>query len=86
MRNKQIIAIDIPSQVNLPPRKSLNAPGVASLVFRPSTISTKINGTDQRIRNIAQPIRKEPPPFWATILGKRQILPVPTAMLIAAIM
>ncbi len=44
-----------------------------------------INGTDQIRRNIVQGIRKDPPPFCATILEKRQIFPVPTAMPIVAI-
>jgi hypothetical protein len=43
-----------------------------------------INGTDQIKRNITQGIRKEPPPFCATTLENLQILPVPTAIPIVA--
>lgn len=51
----------------------------------PIANSAIINGTDQIRRNITHGIRKEPPPFCATILEKRQILPVPTAIPIVAI-
>ena len=39
---------------------------------------------DQRKRKINHGTRKEPPPFAPTILGKRQILPVPIAAPIVA--
>jgi hypothetical protein len=45
-----------------------------------------MRGTDQMRRKITQGIRNEPPPFCATILEKRQIFPVPTAIPIVAIM
>jgi len=43
-----------------------------------------INGTDQINKKITQGIRNEPPPFCATILEKRQMFPVPTAIPIVA--
>jgi hypothetical protein len=39
-----------------------------------------IKGIDQVKRKIIQGIRNEPPPFWAIILGKRHMLPVPMAI------
>ena len=38
-------------------------------------------GMDQSTRNISQGMRNVPPSLVATIRGKRQMLPVPTAML-----
>lgn len=45
--------------------------------FFPNANSVIINGTDQIKRKITQGIKKEPPPFWATILENLHILPVP---------
>jgi hypothetical protein len=45
--------------------------------FLPKANSLIINGTDQINRNITHGIKKEPPPFWATILENLHILPVP---------
>jgi hypothetical protein len=39
-----------------------------------------ISGTDQISKKMTHGIKNDPPPFWATILENRQILPVPTAM------
>src|SRR5690606_5823111 len=42
--------------------------------------STRISGTDHSSRNTTQATRNDPPPFVAATRGKRQMLPVPTAM------
>ena len=50
------------------------------LVFRPMANSVINSGMDHKNRKINHGMRNEPPPFRATSLGNRQILPVPTAM------
>jgi hypothetical protein len=47
----------------------------------PKVNSTMSRGMDQRKRKINQGMRKVPPSLVAAIRGKRQIFPVPTAML-----
>ncbi len=69
-----------PIQANLLPMSLPNAPTVPSRVDLPMANSTRISGTDHARRNTTQANRKLPPPFVATIRGKRQMLPVPTAM------
>jgi hypothetical protein len=39
-----------------------------------------MSGNDHKNKKVNHGIKKEPPPFVATIRGKRQILPVPTAI------
>ena len=53
---------------------------------RPRPNSAIRSGIDQMNRKSSQGIRNAPPPFSATILGKRQRLPAPTAMPIPATM
>jgi len=50
----------------------------------PIANSAIIKGTDQINKNITHGMRNEPPPFCATILENRQMLPVPTAIPIVA--
>ena len=57
--------------------KAPTAPRPARL---PKENSTIISGTDQSSRKTTQATRKLPPPFVATMRGKRQMLPVPTAI------
>lgn len=80
---KTIVIIG-PNQANCLPINSPNDPIVPILVLLPMKISTMISGNDQTNKNMAQPIRKEPPPCSATIRGNLQIFPVPTAIPIAA--
>ena len=61
------------------------APTGPILANFPIANSAIMRGTDQISRKITQGIRNEPPPFWATILEKRQMFPVPTAIPIVAI-
>jgi len=77
--------IQAPIQPNLLPAVFVIAPTGPILADLPIANSAMINGTDQIKRKITQGIRKEPPPFCATILEKRQIFPVPTAIPIVAI-
>ncbi len=46
----------------------------------PIANSAMMSGTDQARRKTAQATRNEPPPLDAAMRGKRQMLPVPTAM------
>ena len=50
----------------------------------PSANSAIIKGIDQRNKKINHGIKNEPPPFAPTILGNRQIFPVPIAAPIVA--
>ncbi len=69
-----------PIQANFSPATRTNAPTVPLRACLPNENSTIISGTDQRSRKTTQATRKLPPPLVATMRGKRQILPVPTAM------
>jgi hypothetical protein len=57
-----------------------NAPTVPERVLLPIPNSMMIKGIDQVKRKIIQGIINDPPPFWAIILGNRQMLPVPIAI------
>ena len=61
-----------------------NVPTVPVRLRLPRANSAMISGIDQRKRKINQGTRKEPPPLAPTILGKRQMLPVPIAAPIVA--
>jgi hypothetical protein len=62
----------------------MNVPTTPLLYFMPRAYSPMIKGMLHRKRNAIQAMRNAPapssPPFWATILGKRQIFPVPIAI------
>jgi hypothetical protein len=77
--------IHAPIQPNFLPATFVNAPTGPILDDLPIANSAMINGTDQINRNITQGMRKDPPPFWATIRENLQMLPVPTAIPIVAI-
>ena len=77
--------MNAPIQPNFLPAVFAIAPTGPILVDLPIANSAMINGTDQISRKITHGIRKEPPPFWATILEKRHIFPVPTAIPTVAI-
>lgn len=73
-----------PIHANFLPAVAITDPMTPFLLLMPTAYSPIINGILQRKRNSAQTKIKAPPPsslpFWATILGKRQILPVPMAI------
>ena len=50
----------------------------------PNANSAIIKGTDHKNKKISHGTRNEPPPFAPTILGNRQMLPVPIAAPIVA--
>ena len=62
------------------PIKALKAPIGPRRAPRPKPNSAISRGMDQRNSASSQGMRKEPPPFSAATRGKRQRLPVPTAM------
>jgi hypothetical protein len=63
--------MNAPIQPNFLPAVFAIAPTGPILVDLPIANSAMINGTDHISRKITHGIRKEPPPFWATILEKR---------------
>jgi hypothetical protein len=63
------------------PITSVKAPIGPRRVAFPIANSHSRSGTDQLIRKIAHGIKNEPPPLVAAMRGKRQMFPVPTAML-----
>jgi len=73
-----------PKNANGFPIKWAKAPTVPLRDWRPNTYSAMMSGMLHKKRNIIHATRKEPAPFSlplvATIRGKRQILPVPTAI------
>ncbi len=73
-------ATNAPIQAHFGPIIFKKAPTGPDRVSRPAPNSTMINGMDQRNRNTIHATRNSPPPFCAAIRGKRQMLPVPTAM------
>ena len=79
-----IHAVQSPIQANLLPAKIRKVPTVPVRLLLPSANSAMIKGTDHRNKKINQGTRKEPPPFAPTILGNRQIFPVPIAAPIVA--
>src|SRR6266550_8616506 len=58
----------------------MNAPTGPVRVIRPGTEPTRMSGMDQLNRQITHETMKAPPPCSATMRGKRQMFPVPTAM------
>ena len=68
-----------PSQAAFGPAVRIRAPIGAFLVSFPIESSTIISGIDQIKRNNNHKRMKPPPPFWATILGNRQMFPAPIA-------
>ncbi len=70
----------VPIQANRRPTSLPKAPIVPERVALPRANSTRISGMDQASRKTTQAMRKLPPPFVATMRGKRQMFPVPTAM------
>jgi len=77
-------ATNAPIQAKRLPAAFMNDPTTPRRPCRPSAYSAIISGMLQTNRNTIQAIRKAPapsaPPFWAAMRGKRQMLPVPTAM------
>jgi hypothetical protein len=57
------------------------APTDPRRVMRPIPNSIRMRGIDQLNRQTSQATRNSPPPLLAAMRGKRQMLPVPTAML-----
>ena len=66
------------------PAKIRKVPTVPVRLLLPNANSAIIKGTDHKNKKINQGTRKDPPPFAPTILGNRQILPVPIAAPIVA--
>src|SRR5699024_3124415 len=73
-----------PSQANLRPMKSRNAPTVPSRLLDPSNDSAISSGTAHTRFATPSAIRNDPPPHSPTTRGNRQRLPVPTAIPMAA--
>ena len=73
-------AIHAPIQLYFFPASFVNAPIGPERAALPVANSVRIRGTDQRRRKTTHATRKEPPPLEAAMRGKRQMLPVPTAI------
>ena len=69
-----------PIQANVGPIRVMKDFTGPCRVFLPIPNSSRIKGIDHSNRKQIQAIRNSPPPFFAAILGMRQILPVPTAI------
>ena len=80
----EIHAVHSPIQANFLPAKILKVPIVPVLLRLPIANSAITSGIDHANRKISQGMRKVPPPLAPTILGKRQMLPVPIAAPIEA--
>ncbi len=80
----EIQAVHKPIQANRLPAKILKVPTVPVRLLLPRANSAIINGTDHRNKKINHGTRNDPPPLAPTILGKRQIFPVPIAAPIVA--
>src|SRR5688572_11190428 len=79
-------ATHAPIHVQLLPNRTVKAPIGPRRAPFPIANSQMRRGTDHATRKMTHGIRKVPPPFVAAIRGKRQMFPVPTAMLSMAIM
>ncbi len=73
-------AIQAPIQANPGPSVLTKAPIAPERVPLPMPNSRMRRGTDQARRKTTQATRNDPPPLVAAMRGKRQMLPVPTAM------
>jgi hypothetical protein len=73
-------ATKAPIHPYLLPAKNRNAKNGDFLAVLPKANSEIMSGNDHKNKKVNHGIKKEPPPFVATIRGKRQILPVPTAI------
>ena len=80
----EIHAVQRPIQANFLPAKILKVPIVPVLLRLPIANSAMTSGIDQANKKINHGIRKVPPPLAPTILGNRQIFPVPIAAPIEA--
>ena len=69
-----------PIQAQRGPSTSINVRIGPDRVLRPNPNSTSTSGIDHSSKKTIQATRNSPPPFFAAMRGKRQILPVPTAM------
>jgi hypothetical protein len=74
-------AMNAPIHARFSPCVFTKAPIGPRRVIRPRPNSTSTRGIDQVTRQTAQATRNSPPPLVAAMRGKRQMLPVPTAML-----
>ena len=72
-----IQAVHSPIQANRLPPKMRNVPTVPARLRFPIANSAMTSGMDHMNRKNSHGTRKEPPPFAPTILGKRQMFPVP---------
>ncbi len=73
-------ATKAPIQAQPGPMSRAKATTGPARTLRPKPNSTRRRGIDHRNRKMTQGIRNSPPPFWAAMRGKRQMLPVPTAI------
>src|SRR5665811_2327286 len=80
MMNVATNATHVPIQAKPLPSVSVNAPTGPLRVPFPMANSRMMRGTDHAMRNTTHATRNEPPPLVAAMRGKRQMLPVPTAM------
>ena len=80
----EIHAVQRPIQAKFFPANILNVPIVPVLLLFPKANSAITNGIDQANKKISQGMRNVPPSLAPTILGNRQMLPVPIAAPIAA--
>ena len=69
-----------PIQANFSPASDANVPIGPRRAPRPRPNSAIRRGRDHATRKTIHGMRKAAPPFCAAILGKRQRLPVPTAI------
>ena len=74
-------AMKAPIHADFFPCVRTKAPMGPRRVMRPMPNSTRMSGIDQVNRQITHATRNSPPPLVAAMRGKRQMLPVPTAML-----
>ena len=80
----EIHAVHRPIQANFLPANILKVPIVPVRLRLPMANSAITSGMDQANKKISQGIRNVPPPFAPTILGNRQMFPVPIAAPIEA--
>ncbi len=80
----EIHAVHNPIQAKRFPANILKVPMVPVLLRFPSANSAITSGIDHINKKINHGIKKVPPPFAPTILGNRQMFPVPIAAPIEA--